>query len=205
MGGIPALRGDGSVVYLGSGRTDTGEAYQAVLPSDADTSGDDPYEALFAYGGGAAPGGGTFAMGPEKFNFPSATGDAPFEVAFVAELDNGEEGVFTSTRRIALVSEPAPVGGTFSNFSGTPSINNPHRVVYAADTAQGPRGVFDTHGGPVVVAGQTAVGEAPIIAPADPVLTNDGQVVFHGFVRDENGEARGGLFMARKVRMAPAP
>jgi hypothetical protein len=201
LGGIPVLREDGTVIYLGSVRTEDGQWYQAVLQAGANLS----EEKTFARGGDPAPGGGTFAMGLGKFNFPSGNQDAPVEVAFLAELDTGEEGIFTSTHRIAQVNDTAPIGGTFTDFSGTPSINNPGRVVYAANTSDALSGIFDTHGNPVVISGETVFDGAPLLGPADPVLTNDGQVVFYAHIRDGAGERRGGLFIARKVRIAPAP
>ena len=213
-GGIPVLRNDDTVAYL---------VYPTNIPVGG--AGGDPRGAIvssspnryYAVAGEAAPGGGYYASGPMKFNYPDATEDTAAEAVFLAELDSGQEGIFTSQekqsgadnsgvrqRRIAVVGESASEGGTFTELEGMPSINNLGRVVYVARTSDGRHAIFDTDGLPVAITQQTLVSSAVVVDLADPVLTNEGQVVFYAKISNDSG-FREGLLLATKNKRHQSP
>jgi len=179
--GIPTLRNDGLIVYLG------GYPNQAI----ADSTGQ-----IYAQSGGDAPGGGTYAPGPGTFNYPDVAMDGVVEPVFSAELESRKEGVFTQQRRIAVTGEVAPGGGTFVDLAGRPAINSAGRIVYLGDTSDGRRALFDDQGNEVAARGQMVFVGHEINDLADPVLTDTNRVAFYARVSKE-GVRREGIIIAR--------
>ncbi|MBN2441397.1 MAG: hypothetical protein JXJ04_08620 [Spirochaetales bacterium] len=166
------LRNDGTGVYLGT-FSDAAVSGQGIFSTNGINYG---------RGGDPAPGGGFFATGSAQFNYPDANNTG--EVAFLGTLDTGEEGIFTSVERVAIIDGPAPGGGTFSDLVGTPGINDDDMVVFAALKSDGKEGIFNSNGGILVSEGDTADRRYTINSVADPVITNTGQVIFYAGVTD---------------------
>jgi peptidase C39-like protein len=177
--GIPTLRDNGTVVYLG------GLQNQGIVASDGQ---------VFALAGAAAPGGGTYATGIAQFNYPDANASAAAEAVFLAGLESGAEGVFTSGQRIAVTGEAAPDGGEFVDLIGRPSINDAGLVVYLGRTSNGLLAIFDSTSKIVVAAGETAFADYTLLDLADPVLNNVGQTALYGRISN-NAVTQEGIFV----------
>ncbi|MGE3727168.1 MAG: choice-of-anchor tandem repeat NxxGxxAF-containing protein [Candidatus Sericytochromatia bacterium] len=97
------------------------------------------------------------------------------EVAFRANLKNGQVGIFKASAQHGL-SEIAKTGECFSGFQGLPVIKASGEVLFRADLNNGKAGLFYWHGGKITPLILT--GERFSQLGAFPDWSAEGQVVF---------------------------
>jgi len=147
--------------------------------------------APIALEGDAAPGG----AGDSFFGFLGRVGvNAAGRVVFSALLDasNGPSGVFLhepgGLRAVALTGEPAPGGGTFSNFANDTWIDASGDVVFSASVVGAANaGIFQDSDGSlraVARAGQPAPGVGGVFHEVLDPAQRGAEVAFIGTVED---------------------
>ncbi|HEY9659743.1 MAG TPA: choice-of-anchor tandem repeat NxxGxxAF-containing protein, partial [Allocoleopsis sp.] len=120
--------------------------------------------------------------------FSSPSSNDKGNVAFVAELDNGESGVFVGLGE-GKVKTIASSVGTFDDFLSDPAINERGKVAFQAILDDGSEGIF-TGSNPitdkVIAVGDTLAGSTvtQLIFTGREAFNSKGQVVFTAFLSD---------------------